>query len=228
MEWQEFTRRTDYTSLNPIATEKDIARLCEEAIQYGFRGVCIHPKWVKFCVRELAGHRGILVVSVIDFPLGQAGAINKLRQAIFVKDMGADEIDPVWDICAFIAGDHDKILQELRPLTELLPTKVIVETGHFLKFGQKKVRRFLKEAALLVKESGALCIKTSTGHDPKIDIPTKVKHVRVFKKAEPDLLVKIAGGISSAKDIEMADRAGADIFGISSAAIKILKEIRGD
>ena len=59
----------DHTLLKPDATEADIRKLCEEAIQYKFKSVCVNPIWIPLC-------RGILPVlspksvAVVDFPFG--------------------------------------------------------------------------------------------------------------------------------------------------------------
>jgi len=37
----------DHTLLKPEATESDIKKLCEEAVQFGFASVCVNPAWVK-------------------------------------------------------------------------------------------------------------------------------------------------------------------------------------
>src|ERR1700759_3890160 len=37
----------DHTLLKPEASESDIKKLCNEAIQFGFASVCVNPSWVK-------------------------------------------------------------------------------------------------------------------------------------------------------------------------------------
>ena len=37
----------DHILLKPEATESDIKKLCNEAIQFGFASVCVNPAWVK-------------------------------------------------------------------------------------------------------------------------------------------------------------------------------------
>ena len=45
----------DHTILKPDATRADVARLCEEARQYGFASVCVNPVHVAFVADHLAG-----------------------------------------------------------------------------------------------------------------------------------------------------------------------------
>lgn len=56
MDKQEILARIDSTELKPTATEQDILQLCEDAKQYRFAAVCVHPRFVSLCARQLAGH----------------------------------------------------------------------------------------------------------------------------------------------------------------------------
>jgi len=59
----------DHTLLKPEATESDIKKLCNEAIQFGFASVCVNPSWVKKASEFLQGSN-VPVCTVIGFPLG--------------------------------------------------------------------------------------------------------------------------------------------------------------
>ena len=59
----------DHTLLKPEASEADIKRLCNEAVQYGFASVCVNPAWVKKAAEFLRG-TSVPVCTVIGFPLG--------------------------------------------------------------------------------------------------------------------------------------------------------------
>ena len=43
----ELAKYIEHTNLKPDATVDDIKKLVEEAIQYGFFGVCVNPIYVK-------------------------------------------------------------------------------------------------------------------------------------------------------------------------------------
>ena len=43
----------DHTYLKADAGEKEIKRICQETIKYGFRSVCINPEWVSLAKKEL-------------------------------------------------------------------------------------------------------------------------------------------------------------------------------
>jgi len=43
----------DHTLLKPDATEAQVQKLCEEAVQYGFCTVCVNSSWVEYCAKKL-------------------------------------------------------------------------------------------------------------------------------------------------------------------------------
>jgi len=215
MKKEDIAKTIDHTVLGASATEENIKRLCDEAKTYSFRGVCINSRWVKFAKRLLKGS-GVKVATVIDFPLGASPHQARVFQARKAKEDGADELDLVLDIGSFKAGKYDEVLEDLKEIAKVLPTKVIIETGYL-------TEEEIVKAAQLVKKSGAICVKTSTGWEPKTDISTKAGHIRLIKKAACDILIKAAGGISTLKDLNIILEAGADIIG-ASASVSIIKE----
>jgi len=211
MEEINIAKLIDHTNLRADATEEDIKKTCQEARDYAFRGVCINPRWVKIAKEELK-ETNIKVVTVIDWPCGSSPTEVRVFQAKIAKEDGADEIDPVINIGNFKEGDYKEVLADLKALAEILPSKVIIETG-FL------TEEEIKKAAELVKESGAFCVKTSTGMEPKVDIDTKISHIKLIRKAlGKDFLIKAAGGIKTLEDAQKVVEAGANIIGTSSGA----------
>lgn len=213
-----FVKLIDFTNLKSETTRKNMEEFCSLAKEYNFRAVCIHPFWVKFC-KESLKNSGVLVAAVNDFPFGQGGKETKIFQTELAKKMGADEIDTVINIGALKSGNYNLVLEELKAVTKILPTKVIIESG--LLSDEE-----IKKAAEIVKDSGAEFIKTSTGYIANTDIDTKANHVRLIKKTVPDLKIKASGGIRTYKDLKILRDEGADIFGIGmSGALSIMKEI---
>lgn len=210
----EIAKLIDHTNLKPNATESDIQQLCQEAKQYGFRSVCINPGWVKLAQKELKGS-GIKVVTVIDWPCGASSPEARAFEAKQAKKDGAGEIDPVMNVGNFKMENYDMVLNDLKTLAKILPTKVIIETG-FLTDEE------IKKASALVKEAGAICVKTSTGMEPKVDLNTKILHLKMMRDVVgSDFLIKASGGIKSMEDAKKVVEAGANIIGTSSS-LKIL------
>lgn len=204
----------DHTNLKADATANDIRRTCQEAKRYGFRSVCINPKWVKLAKRELK-NTGIKVVAVVDWPIGASSTEVRVFQAKKAKKDGADEIDPVMDIGNFKTGNYEEVLKDLKVLAKILPAKVIIETGYLTDEG-------IRKAAQLVREAGCYCVKTSTGMEPKVDVDKKILHVKLIREAVGgDFPIKAAGGIGTTEDAQKMIDAGANIIGTSSS-LKIL------
>jgi len=205
----------DHTNLKADAKESDILETCQGAKEYGFRSVCINPRWVGFAKKELEG-TGVKVASVIDWPIGASTTEGRIALAKIAKNDGADEIDVVLDLGSFRAGDYDEVLEDLRALAKILPTKVIIETGYLT---DDEIRK----ASLLVKEAGCFCVKTSTGIEPKVDIETKILHTKLIREAVgPDFPIKASGGVKTMEDAQKVIVAGATIIGTSSG-VEIVK-----
>lgn len=205
----------DHTFLGADGGKKDIERICQEAKTYGFRGVCINSRWIKFAKGLLEGS-DVKITTVIDYPLGASPHRVRLFQGKAAKDDGADELDLVLAIGSFKAGKYDEVLEDLKEIAKILPTKVIIETGYL-------TDEEIAKASQLVKASGCICVKTSTGWEPKTDISTKAEHIKIIRKTLPGVLIKASGGIRTLKDLKILVEAGADIIG-TSASVDIMKE----
>ncbi len=64
----ELNKTIDHTNLKPNASTDDFIKLCDEAILYNFKSVCVPPSWVEFCADRLRNEE-VLVCTVIGFPL---------------------------------------------------------------------------------------------------------------------------------------------------------------
>ncbi len=211
---KDIAKIIDHTNLGASVTANDIRQTCWEAKEYGFRGVCINPRWVGLAKEELRG-TDIKIVTIIDWPNGASSTSVRIFQAQIAKEDGADEIDPVMDIGNFKMKNYEAVLKDLRLLANVLPTKVIIETGYL-------TDEEIKKAAAVVKESGGFCVKTSTGMEPKVEIEKKILDIKLMREAVGEgFLIKAAGGITTLKHVEQALASGANIIGTSSF-LKIL------
>lgn len=62
----------DHTLLKAFATQRDIEKLCNEALKMNTASVCVNPKWIPFCKEKLKSS-DVKVCTVIGFPLGADG-----------------------------------------------------------------------------------------------------------------------------------------------------------
>lgn len=113
----ELARLIDHTLLKPDATEQDIRRLCQEAAEYGFASVCVHPVFVPLAAAILSGTE-IRVGTVVGFPLGANFPEAKAYEARLAVERGAVEIDMVMNIGALKGGDHRRVVEDIRAVVE--------------------------------------------------------------------------------------------------------------
>ncbi len=213
---REFARLIEHTLLKPYEPASSIIRLCDEALKYGFGGVCVSPYWVRLCAEKLKGS-SVKVVTVVGFPLGMCRPDVKAFEASKAVEDGADEIDMVMNLGAFKSGDYDTVLRDIEGVAETgVPVKVILETCYL-------TSDEIVKACRIAVQAGASYVKTSTGFGPE---GAKAEHVRLMKEAVGGKAgVKAAGGIRTArKALEMIE-AGADRIGTSSG-VKIIEEYK--
>jgi len=200
----------DHTNIKKDATEKDIIRTCQEAKKYGFRGVCVRPRWVRLVKNELKG-TNIKAICLVDSPIGDSLHRKRVKICEEAKKEGADELDVVINIPAVKHGKWDEVLEDLKGICQILPTKVIIGSGYL-------TDEEIEKASKIAKEARAICVKTATEKDPleHRELKEKFYHLKIMKKAAPGLLIKASGNVKTLKDVKEAIKAGADIIGTSS------------
>jgi len=207
----------DQTNIRPEVALKDIKITCQEAKKYGFRGVCLNPQWVKLVKKELK-ETNIKAICLVDPPIGDSPHRKRVQISKKAKRDGADELDVVISIPDVKHERWERVLKDLREISKILPTKVIIGSGYL-------TDEEIKKASEIVKVAGAICVKTSTEKDPleNRELKEKFYHLKIMKKSAPGLLIKASGNIKTLKDLKEAIKAGADIIGTSSG-VEIIKE----
>lgn len=187
---------------------------------YKFATVCVNPCWVALSAERLSG-TGVLVCSVVGFPLGATTADVKAyetRRAIYD---GAREIDTVINVGALKSGDLPTVERDIeaivRPCRECgVLSKVIIEAA--LLNDDEKIT-----ACTLAKAAGADYVKTSTGFGPGGATVADVALMRRVVGAE--MGVKAAGGVRDLDALKAMVAAGASRVG-ASAGVKIVQQSR--
>ena len=212
----------DHTLLRPDASEADIDRLCDEAVEYGFAAVCINPVWVPRAAGRLRG-AGVTVASVIGFPLGANTPEIKAMEARRALRDGAREIDMVINIGALKSGDQDLVQRDIAGVSDACRevgalNKVIIEAAYLT--DEEKVI-----ACRLAQMGRADYVKTSTGFGPG---GATVFDVALMREVVGDKMgVKAAGGIHTAEEVREMITAGATRIG-ASAGVRIVAGEEGD
>lgn len=226
--------RIEHTLLRPEATPDQIDALCDEAIEYGFAGVCVNPIHVHRAVDRLArsgaipGARSsgsgshIKVISVAGFPLGANLTATKADEARRAIDDGADEIDMVAALgalmagnCKFVRADIEAVAQVVHARSDGGILKVILETAAL---SDERIILGCRCCA----EGEADFVKTSTGFHPAGG--ASVEQVRLLHRHASPIRVKAAGGIRTAEATLAMIDAGASRIGTSSG-VAIVAEL---
>jgi deoxyribose-phosphate aldolase len=156
-------RCLDATSLGVADSEKSVGEWARGISELALppAAVCVWPNFVD-TVGLTLGDSPIRIASVVGgFPAGQTYLEVKMLEAAMAVENGADEVDMVMNIGAFLSGEDAAVAGEIellrREVGEDVTLKVIIESG--LLPSQDDVRR----ASLLVASAGADFVKTSTG-----------------------------------------------------------------
>ncbi len=218
--WQDLAKIIDHTNLRPEATANQIARLCEEAREFGLGAVMVNSCQVTLAASKLKGS-SVKVGAVVGFPLGAALISVKVFEAAEAMKLGAREIDMVMNIGALKSGDRELVLSDVRAVAEVVHAqkallKVILEMG--LLTNEEKLI-----ACELSEKAGADFVKTSTGFLGGV---ATVEDVALMRRTVA-IGVKASGGIRTASDARKMIEAGATRLGTSSG-VNIIREWRAE
>ncbi len=207
---QELARVIDHTLLRTDAKKDDFDRVCDEAMQYNFRSVCVFSGDVEYVANKLRGS-DVIPIAVVGFPHGQMTPVAKAFEAHdAIANRGAEEIDMVIHVSAVKSKHYILVFEDIQQVVKAcgdVPVKVIIETA--LLTDTEKIA-----ACTLAKVAGARFIKTSTG---KEEGGATVADVRLMREVVGDeVLIKASGGVNSREFAYELIEAGADRIGTSN------------
>lgn len=208
----------DLTTLHTNDTPASVRALVEKAneIPANFEGyplpasVCVFPNFASV-VRDARKSEELHVTTVAGcFPSSQSFLEVKVEECRLAVRGGADEIDIVLALNAFMVGDYEAASAEIKAMKAAIDEeaaacgrkvvlKVILETG-LLGTAER-----IAQASFLAMEAGADFIKTSTGKVEVNATPMAAlvmcECIRAYcAKTGRKVGFKAAGGISTAKD----------------------------
>ncbi|NQZ66063.1 MAG: deoxyribose-phosphate aldolase [Mycoplasmatales bacterium] len=205
----EKAKYIDHTYLKAEGKTKDIDKLVKEAIEYGFKTVCVNSSWVKYVAEKLKKTQ-VGVTSVVGFPLGAMTSQAKAFEAKLAIDHGADEIDMVMNIGRLKEGQYEYVLNDIKAVKKIMPNnllKVIIETALL-------TEKEAKKATEIVLASGADFVKTSTGFSFR---GASFDDIKMMKEIVGDKIgIKAAGGVKTPDDFDKMIELGATRIGTSS------------
>lgn len=214
----ELNKYIEHTLLKPDSINQDIVKLCNEAMEHKFYGVCI-PQYFLPLAKKTIKKADIKLITVVGFPLGYETVSSKVEAAKKAIISGAHEIDMVMNIAAFKSGDYAYVQNDIQSVVTVchlsnIKCKVIIETC-FLSNEE------IEMACKICADSEADFVKTSTGLG---SAGATVEHVKLMRKVLPSRVkIKASGGIKNKKFALELIEAGAERLGCS-ASVAIVKE----
>lgn len=164
--------------------------------------ICVYPTLVT-TVKENLTAKNVKIASVAaGFPSSQTFIDIKLSECQMAIEFGADELDVVISLGAFLDGDYFTVFSELQQIKDVADethVKVILETGAL------PTLQDIKLASFLAMEAGADFIKTSTGKLEPAATPEAMyvmcEAIKEFhEKTGKKVGVKPAGGVAKTGD----------------------------
>lgn len=199
----------DLTTLNGTDTDDSVAAFTQGVNDFdgqdptipNVAAICVYPNFVK-TVRSVLTSDDVKVACVSGcFPASQSFLEVKIAEtALAVRD-GADEIDIVLNMNAFLSGDYETAateIEEQKAVCKDAHLKVILETGAL------KTSELIRDASIISLYSGADFLKTSTGKEYEgaslLAAYVMCKVVKeYYEKHNERKGLKFSGGIRTAK-----------------------------
>lgn len=217
MQQNKLAQYLDQTLLKVDTTLQLVEELCKRSAELSIGGVCIPPFFTS-AASKILKETDTKLVTVVGFPFGYDNVTAKAEATKKVIQDGADEVDMVMNIGAFLNNNYNHVADEIESLNTLCHMndkglKVIIETC-LLSTDQ------IKKACEICAEKEVDFVKTSTGFNgPGAQIET-IKLMRSILPAS--IKIKASGGIKDRQTALEMINAGADRIGTSSG-FKILE-----
>jgi len=208
----------DYTNLRNNLTFEEVKKLCDEAIEFGFYGLCVQPYYVQEVVSILKSSN-VKVVSVADFPYGASLLNSRWQQVEELVKSAVDEIDLVMSIPLFIGKKFDLFEKDIEMAVQIchshnVKLKVIIETGLLLP-------EEISLATRILCNYNVDFVKTSTG---VISRGASFEDISIIKEnISGATKIKASGGIKTLEQVQKFIELGVARIGASSA-VSIVRE----
>ena len=240
----------DLTTLNTTDSDESVMRFTEKVNRFddefpdlkNVAAICVYPNFAQV-VKDTLEVEGINIACVSGgFPSSQTFTEVKIAETAMALADGADEIDIVIPVGAFLSGDYETMCEEIMELKETCKEhhlKVILETGAL------KTASNIKKASILSMYSGADFIKTSTGKQQPAATPEAAYVMcqaikEYYEQTGNKVGFKPAGGINTVnyaliyytivKEVLGKEWLSNELFrlGTSRLANLLLSEIKGE
>ena len=107
-----------------------IVQVCDASKQNGFAGLCTSLSNLPIARERLGSKSTTKLISVIAFPFGFIPTSNKLKEAEYAIDKGAEELDFVPNYFALEEENIELFAEEISQISECgIPVRVILDAN---------------------------------------------------------------------------------------------------
>jgi deoxyribose-phosphate aldolase len=161
----------DQTSLNVTDNKLQVLHFTGKVNSFSGRysnipnvaAICVFPNFVSVVNEKLTAKNVKIVAAAGGFPTSQTFRSVKISECKLAVEAGADEVDIVISVGAFLGNDFAAVVDEIKEIKGAIKgklLKVILETGLLGNFEN------IYKASMIAMDAGADFIKTSTGKTP--------------------------------------------------------------
>ncbi len=193
--------------LNPHFDKEMIVKACDASKQNSFAGLCTSLSNLPIA-RERLGSKSITkLISVIAFPFGFIPTFNKLKEAEYAIEKGAEELDLVPNYFALKQGNIEIFAEEINQISELgIPVRVIIDSNILSNLSKLSI------AIEALIDAGAIGIQVGNGFGPSV---SKDQTNHVSKLVKNRCSIKTVGGIKTFDQAIEIIEAGSTYIGTS-------------
>ncbi len=205
----------EVAALSQACRLKDIEKLCNIAKAYNCAATNVHPCFLTYTLKNTLGYEGIKKCVSISYPLGSDLTSVKVYSAKQTEIMGAEEIDLVINMNAFLSGNLAYVKQEIDAVCDCvkLPVTVIIEAAQM---NESEI----STAAKLVSKTKAAYLKNSTGF---FETQLSANTFSILKESLSEVVqLKAAGQVAGIDELLQIAELGVQRFSMDANAASAL------
>ena len=206
-DYEDISKFIHQAALNPHMDSDMLKKICDASKQNGFAGLCTSLSHLPIARKRLGSKNETKLISIIAFPFGFIPTLNKLKEAEYAIEEGAEELDLVPNFQALNDKNNQLFAEEVNLICELgIPIRVIVDTHILL------ASKNLSIAINASIEAGINGIQSGNGFGPPT---TSIQIKKLSEIVKNRCSIKAVGGIKTLHQAREIVKAGATHIGTS-------------
>jgi deoxyribose-phosphate aldolase len=213
---KKLTKIIDSTLLKQNIAKTEIDKLCQEAITFDFRAVCLPPCFLQQA-KKLIENSSVQLCTVVAFPLGFQTLETKIHEIENALINGVDEIDFVQNVSLVKEQNWSELKLEYQAVVRAAKNKIVKVILETALLSEEEIY----QCSYLAASSGIHIVKTSTGFASRGALLSDVKIMRAalnqFQQETGVYVgIKASGGVRNHHDALQFVQEGAIRIGTSS------------